>query len=742
VKELHIRLTDCYGIGKLDHVFDFDIHAGSGHDNIEHSQTNIVYARNGIMKTSLAKALLDYSENNTPSDGLHGRTPHIHIEEDDTVLTPEKICVLRSSDNYFESKNMAMLLSNKKDQERYSEIMLEIEAATTELFEAVSKALIGRESAEKAIQLFDSNFHEKNYNRIVRIMSMESDIKKTKPELLAVDYKILDNINVTNFLAKPETQSMLKDYADMYEKVLQRSEYFQDGLFDYSNALKVHKSLKDNNFMKKGVGNKVIIVAKDKKEKTIDSAEELKEEYEKDKNKIFETLEKQVAYDKFDKEIGANPDLRGLQSWVRKNKNLVIYLQNYMQTKTLVWQAHFAENIQSYDNLLQVYGDHRHELDELIERSRSYESEWKNIVKTFKEGFRPKFDIQVRNQEDVVLKKDKPELVFIYEDDRGGTPKEVPVQFLNEHIFSTGERRALYILCMMFEVRVRMTSGQDTVLVLDDIADSFDYKNKYAIIEYLYDLSVDYENNIYMIVLTHNYDFFRSLRMRCQMKFHTSPKVFLARRSKGEITLNGHVYTDEFMRLKQLTATSTRAFLSLIPLARNIIEYSDGHQSPDYILLTNVMHNKEVSKAITVDQVIKSIQASLAGVTLNSHASTKSAQAAIIEEADKILSDGQDDHLEDKIILAMAIRIRAERYMKEVYIQDSKALADENGEQTGRWYAQFVRDYSSNKSISTLKLVNIVTPETLHINSFMYEPIIDMSIDELRALYENVKLLI
>ena len=34
--------------------------------------------------------------------------------------------------------------------------------------------------------------------------------------------------------------------------------------------------------------------------------------------------------------------------------------------------------------------------------------------------------------------------------------------------------------------------------------------------------------------------------------------------------------------------------------------------------------------------------------------------------------------------------------------------------------------------------INIVTPETLHINSFMFEPIVDMSIDELKVLYKEV----
>ena len=741
MKKLHVRLKDCYGIGKLDQIFDFDVHLRAGHDNPEHAQTNIVYARNGIMKTSFAKALFDYSENRVPTDGLHGRVPEVFVDADGAPLSPESVCVLRSGDEYFETNNMAMLLSNKKDQERYAEIMFEIETATNELFDASSKRLDARGGSEKAIGLFDSNFQGANYNRLVRIMAMESDIKEAKPEMLAIDYKILNNPKVAVFLDKSQTKKMIKDYADIYEKVLQQSNYFQDGVFDYSNALKVQKSLDDNNFMKKNVGNKVIIVSKDKEETTIDSVDKLKDEYEKDKNKIFETLEKQAEYDKFDKEIGANPDLRGLQTWVRKNKELVPYLQNYKHTKTLMWHALFAENIQSYNNLLEVYRYNKTELDELIERSRNYVSEWKSTVENFKASFQPRFDIQVRNKEDVVLKSVKPELVFIYQDDRGGAPKEVPVQVLNEHIFSTGERRALFILCIMFEVKTRIMTGKETVLILDDIADSFDYKNKYAIIEYLYDLSVNYTNNIHMVILTHNYDFFRSLRMRCQMKYHTSPKVFMAKRSRGIISLRGGVHSDEFKHLKQSASNDIRAFLSLIPLARNVIEYKDGYQAGDYVLLTNVMHNKVGSLGISVDQVISGVQNNLTGISLSAHASIDPIQDKIISEADAVLNNGQDDHLEDKIVLAMGIRLRAERHIKASYISDGRTLTDATGEQTGTWYAQFLTDYPTSSSLPLLKLVNIVTPETLHINSFMYEPIIDMSIDELKTLYDQIRLL-
>lgn len=739
MKKLKIELKDCYGIGSLNHVFDFDVHPGNGHDKLEHSQTNLVYARNGIMKTSFAKTLCDYADNKIPHDGIHGRDPSVKIEADGHILATENVCVLRSGDEYFESDNMTALLSSKNDQKRYAEITHDINSATVELFDSIAKNMKIRGGAEAVLELFDKNFQGDNYNRLIRIASMEKEVETVKREFISVNYKMLDNQKVATFLDKTQTQVMLKDYANTFEAVLRKSKYFQDGIYDYDNAFKVQKSLEDNNFMKKGVGNKVIIVTKDQETKVIDSIAELKAEYEKDKNRVFDTLEKQVAYERFDKEINANPDLRELQAWVRKHKELVPHLQNYKRTKTLIWQAHFADNKPSYDNLLIIYRDYSKELDELIERSKSCESDWKNIVGSFKASFRPKFDLIIRNQEDVILKRDKPELVFVYEDDRGGAPKEVPVKTLNDSVFSTGERRALYILCMMFEIKARMISGQDILLVLDDISDSFDYKNKYAIIEYLYDLSVNTTNNVHMIVLTHNYDFFRSLRMRCQMHYNTSPKVFVAKRNRGDITLEGGVYCNEFKQIKQDSARNVRSFVSLIPLARNLIEYRDGCQSDDYRTLTSVMHHKTDSTNITMSQVVEIIKANIAGTDFSNHSNNEPIQKKIIDESDAILVDGQDDCLADKLVIAMGIRLKAEQHMKAIYDQDSRRLDDERGEQTGRWYEKYSNDYRNSESVKTLKQVNIVTPETIHINSFMFEPIVDMSIDELQTLYTEVR---
>lgn len=43
--------------------------------------------------------------------------------------------------------------------------------------------------------------------------------------------------------------------------------------------------------------------------------------------------------------------------------------------------------------------------------------------------------------------------------------------------------------------------------------------------------------------------------------------------------------------------------------------------------------------------------------------------------------------------------------------------------------------------MNTLEIVAMITPENIHLNSFMFEPILDMSLKHLYKIYNDVKAL-
>lgn len=65
-------------------------------------------------------------------------------------------------------------------------------------------------------------------------------------------------------------------------------------------------------------------------------------------------------------------------------------------------------------------------------------------------------------------------------------------------------------------------------------------------------------------------------------------------------------------------------------------------------------------------------------------------------------------------------------------------FARNNGNQTRELFNGF-KQIAEGEKIKLLNEVNIMTPEHIHVNSFMYEPILDMDIVELHRLYQAIK---
>ena len=94
--------------------------------------------------------------------------------------------------------------------------------------------------------------------------------------------------------------------------------------------------------------------------------------------------------------------------------------------------------------------------------------------------------------------------------------------------------------------------------------------------------------------------------------------------------------------------------------------------------------------------------------------------------------------LENKILLAIATRLKAEQFMIEK-INNQSTIDDIGIPQTVRLIEKYKELFFSDlKNIELLEKVNLMTPENIHLNSFMYEPILDMSAIELRELYNDV----
>jgi hypothetical protein len=270
--------------------------------------------------------------------------------------------------------------------------------------------------------------------------------------------------------------------------------------------------------------------------------------------------------------------------------------------------------------------------------------------------------------------------------------------------------------------------------VVDDIADSFDYQNKYAIIHYLKDISDD--GLFKLIIMTHNFDFFHTIESRfvgysnCLMASKNEQGVSLIQ-ATGIRNIFANDWKGKFF-------TDSRKKIASICFLRNLIEMTTGEIDPNYKLLTSMLHWKTDTDGITVAQ-LDAIYNTVCKTTGASANTSEFVWNLIEEEADACLAESAGLHLENKIVLAIAIRIDAEYFMV-TEIDDAKFLADIASNQTQVLIEKFKEKFPTEEaSIKVLDRVALMTPENIHVNSFMYEPIVDMSDEHLKRLYSDVK---
>ena len=88
--------------------------------------------------------------------------------------------------------------------------------------------------------------------------------------------------------------------------------------------------------------------------------------------------------------------------------------------------------------------------------------------------------------------------------------------------------------------------------------------------------------------------------------------------------------------------------------------------------------------------------------------------------------------------MSIAIRLKAENFMISK-INDEPFWHGITSNQTIHLIKRYKRDFPTEKGhLQLFDQVNLMTPENIHLNSFMYEPILDLSSQHLKRLFDKV----
>ncbi|GAA7832776.1 hypothetical protein HpMS158_08410 [Helicobacter pylori] len=707
---LKINIENCYGIGKIKDI------------SLNFSQANsyLLYAQNGVFKTSFAKSLTDLINNEMPKDNFYPkRESKIEIEFNGHGISKENVAVFHSYDEKFNSEDSVTTFMAKSElKQRYDNILSELE----EKKKALLKSLKSGFNYEKEIETIkNKNFYEILDNHLTEIENSEEHYSFKYHDIFDKSEKVKDFVN--------KNRDLIEQYFNIYKELLSLSKIFKHteiGDFGTNHANDLKKALENDRFFK---ANHSLMIA----EEEIKNYNKLSEIFEEEKNKILNNENLKNSFANVEKAINANKELKAFKDAINRDNTLLTELLNYDSFREKVLFSYLKQFIQNVRSLVELYREKKPEIEEIIKQANKDQKEWESVIEIFNQRFLVPFKVKLQNQKDILLNKDAAQFRFIFSDDN--QDMNVQKEDLQKHL-SGGEKRALYILQILFEIEARKRSNETQLLVFDDISDSFDYRNKYAIIEYLNDLQEC--KQFKLLVMTHNFDFYRTLASRLNIP---REQIKMIRKNDArEIIFENGGYLKSVIKCIR-DSEKDKDFFALIPFVRNLIEYTSfqADKNNNYIKLTSCLHMKKDTKDIQIQDISK-IFDSVFGTERKKKKieedNSKLYFETIYNIAEKIYNDKNHDHIElqNKIIFSIVIRLKSEEWMLNKLNQEFESTNN----QTRELYDAIKKELSDDEK-RIIQKVLMITPENIHINSFMFEPILDISLDHLYTCFEEVK---
>ena len=717
MNSLHVDLENCYGIKKLQAKFDFSV-----------DKAYAIYAPNGSMKSSFATAFQDVAAGTASKDRIFpARVTKRTIKNEQGVDLPKEcVLVIRPYDDEFgHSEKTSTLLVNSELRKEYEQLHVDIDAAKGVLLKALREQSGSKRDLEKEISSTFTKHDNEFYRALLRIKDELLEQKDTP--YAGIKYDTIFDEKVLGFLGTKDFKTAIESYIRLYNELLAASTYFKKGTFNYYNAGTIAKNLAENGFF--DAKHTISLNADTKLE--ISNQAELEELIAKEKESISNDKDLKKKFAEIEKLITKNANVRDFEGYLAEHEDILPKLANVDAFKEEILKSYLKAHIDTYVDLISKYQAAEERKKQIEAQAGKERTQWEAVIDIFNSRFFVPFKVTATNRVSVILGQEPMlSLGFTFEDGAESAPieKRALMQAL-----SMGERKALYILNIIFETETRKKAGQETVLVVDDIADSFDYKNKYAIIQYLKDISE--EPIFHQIILTHNFDFFRTINSRF-VKY--SRCLMVSKSSTGLVMSPAAGIQNVFIKdWKPNFFGSPKKCIASIPFMRNLVEFTRGADDPGFLELTSLLHWKADTEGLDQDR-LDAIYTDLFGIAGSSNGGTKPVVALIHEQAQACLTDAEGINFENKIVLSIAIRLAVEKFMIGK-INDPAYVAAIDANQTPALLKKYRQLFGSEQStIGTIQRVVLMTPENIHLNSFMYEPILDMSDHHLRKLYQDV----
>ena len=725
--------------------------------NINFSRCNkaLIYAPNGVMKSSLSKVFDDIFKGATTCDRIfqnvvsnysvtHYTSRYVYSSANRTQPTAtDRIYVVNTFNNSFEftKETVSTLLADETTRNAYNVLMAQFSGEIIQIEEKL-RVLTGLTKSQiKGKLITDLGLTgTADWTDIFEKLNELYATRRTFEYLNDCTYSELFNDKAMAVYGKQEFLNSIEEYISSLNILLENNPILNDRFTD-RNAETLGKEMAKHNLF----NAQHTICLKDGTT-VIHSLEEWNFVVNEQLDRLYSSPELSTVFQKLKKMLTSNGEVSRLRDIIVAHREIIPALSDIPALKVQTWLDCFSKLDMSFDDYYRNISQYTAQIKVLYEQASAQSARWQTVVNKFNRRFRVPFEVRIENKANFLLKDEAPNLSFKYT--RGMIAQQSATLKKDDLMvsLSTGEKRALYLLYILFDLeRIRQQAtagGGQFLIVADDIADSFDYKNKYAIIEYLNDLGNT--SGIDLLILTHNFDFYRTVKLRLGVARN---HCYIAQRDEeGIVSITEFKYQKDFFKnvvIKDIkdgniiNDDKKKLLISSIPFYRNLCEYSG--KEVEYSRLTCFLHLKTTpldTLTVKISDLWNLINPFLNNTTFSG--ADEDYYTAVTRVANTCVADNTNEVLLDnKLFIAIAIRLLTEKFMKNTLISNGKACSDADSNQTRKWFNQ-VKRFLTPAQISVIEEVNLITPESIHLNSFMFEPLIDISNWALKDLYTRV----
>ena len=320
------------------------------------------------MKTSFAKTFYLMAKNdkkNQPKDLIHNKKSTFEILCDNKTINPASILVINAEDSSYDATDkITSFIASKELKGKYDLIYVELDHAKSELLKklkAISK------STDCEVEYVGSFKTDPNQSFFDVISSHINQLDDNADKITFKYNTVFDTKgNVKKFLEKND--KLLDNYVENYNSIISNSKLFKlagENSFGTYQANEIIKSIEDNSYFE--AGHKFVL--EDGTE--IINSQQLKEIYQAELDRILADEKLKESFDKVEKSIGANVDLRLFKKVIEQDNSILLDLKDYDGFKQKVWTSFVSEVKDEAEKLAKLYEEKKKELDSIIKDSKN-----------------------------------------------------------------------------------------------------------------------------------------------------------------------------------------------------------------------------------------------------------------------------------------------------------------------------------------------------------------------------------